>query len=137
MTTVLLYALVTTTLYYLGSRAQITRVLWSRYPPWLDRLALCAACSGWWYGLAIGCWGYWRQVPFGPLPGDRVDTVIGIGLASAAWTAILAAIHVRALTELGAEGEDPDAALSLSQPQGSLLGDTGPRGARDDLRDPP
>lgn len=121
---ILVYALVTTTLYYLGARAVITRGLWSRYPGWLDRLTLCAACSGLWYGLAVGAWGAWRGVPFAGLPGDRVDTVIAIGLSSAAWTPILARLVVGALTDLEPASEGGDLA-PVSQPTSDLLDHAG------------
>lgn len=51
MSTVVLFALLTTAAHYLGSRAMITKWLWSRYPPRLARFMDCAACSGFWYGL--------------------------------------------------------------------------------------
>lgn len=121
---ILVYALVTTTLWYLGARAVITRGLWSRYPTWLDRLTLCAACSGFWYGLAVGAWGAWREVPFAGLPGDRFDTVIAIGLASAAWTPIGAWLVVRALTDLEPASEGGDVA-AVPQPPSDLLGHPG------------
>lgn len=132
MTTILLYALVTATLYYLGARALITRWLWSRYPPWLDKLTICAACSGFWYGLGVGAWGYWRSVPYGPLPGDRVDTVLVVGLASAMTTAIVGAAAIRALTELGSEG-GTDA--EVQGHERSVLGDPPEGGDGDDRKD--
>lgn len=122
MSAVVLYALVTTTMYYLGARALITQWLWSRYPAWLDKLTLCAACSGFWYGLAIGAWGYWRAIPYGPLPGDRWDTVIAIGVASSVTTAIGAQLLLRALAETGSEG-GTDA--QVQEPEGTLLAGPG------------
>ena len=32
--------------YYVLARAEITRWIWSRYPAWLDRMALCPICMG-------------------------------------------------------------------------------------------
>ena len=52
MSVLVLYALLTTSAYYLGARAVLTRPLWSRYPGWLDALMGCAACAGAWYGAA-------------------------------------------------------------------------------------
>ena len=48
---ILLHVVVTTALFYLGSRAEVTRWLWSRYPRPLARLLDCSSCSGFWYGL--------------------------------------------------------------------------------------
>jgi hypothetical protein len=42
-----------TVAHYLLARAEITRWLWSRFPPWFDRWASCAACSGTWIGAAL------------------------------------------------------------------------------------
>jgi hypothetical protein len=50
---VLTYALLTTALFYLGSRAQVTAWLWSKYPPGFARFMDCAACSGFWYGTTL------------------------------------------------------------------------------------
>jgi hypothetical protein len=48
-----LYSILSAALYYLGSRAVITRALWSRYPAWLAHFMDCSACSAFWYGIAI------------------------------------------------------------------------------------
>ena len=39
--------------FYLGSRATITRFVWSRYPRGLATLMDCPACSGFWYGAIV------------------------------------------------------------------------------------
>jgi multisubunit Na+/H+ antiporter MnhG subunit len=42
-----------TAIYYLTCRAAITEPIWKRYPAFLDRLARCPACSGWWLGALV------------------------------------------------------------------------------------
>lgn len=41
-------AVIATALWYLASGATLTKALWSRYPPWLDKWAQCPACFGTW-----------------------------------------------------------------------------------------
>jgi hypothetical protein len=53
VTGLVLYPLLTCTLWYLGTRAVITSWLWSRYPPRLARFMDCSACAGFWYGFAV------------------------------------------------------------------------------------
>ncbi len=53
MTALLRDALLTTAIYFLLARAEITRFLWSRYPKSWDKLVLCPACSGWWIGCVL------------------------------------------------------------------------------------
>lgn len=53
LTRLLEWTLLLTFAYYLFARAEITRWLWSRYPRWLDSLARCAACTGFWLGLFL------------------------------------------------------------------------------------
>lgn len=109
MTTVLLYALLTTSLYYLGVRAKITRWLWSRYPKWLDNFMMCAACSGFWYGLAVGFVGGWDyDLPFLGLAGRSWITPFVVAFCSIVWTPIIAAIHLRAFDYTGAAAEEED-----------------------------
>ena len=93
-----LYALLSTAAYFLGSRAIITRPIWSRYPKWLDSFMLCAACSGFWYGVAasVGI-GWYLDVPFLVLPGRFWLTPPIVGLCSLVFTPWLAAKHVTAL----------------------------------------
>lgn len=102
MSTIFLYVLLTTALYYLLSRAMITRVLWSRYPAWLDYYTSCAACSGFLYGGAVALViGWWQDLPFLGLSGRLWVTPIAVGLGSMVWTPIVADIHIRALLQLG------------------------------------
>lgn len=99
----LLYPLLTTALYYLFARAEVTRWLWSRYPAWLDGPVWCAACSGTWYGVA--CYGLLRlHVPFfGLEPSWWVAAIAG--LCSLVWTPLLAALHDSAMGRLGSPPE--------------------------------
>ena len=118
MTTLALYALLSTALYYLFSRAMITKSLWSRYPAWLDYYTSCAACSGFLYGgtvaLAIG----WTQdLPFLGLSGQFWATPIVVGFGSLVWTPILADFHIRALLQLGVA--DPRGDTAVDQPSES------------------
>jgi hypothetical protein len=102
LVTPLLYCLLTTAAYYLMARALVTQWLWSRYPPALDRFFWCAACSGFWYGLAVAfAIGWWRDLPFLGLPGRFWLTPIAVGLGSIVWTPLLAKKHVEALLYLG------------------------------------
>ncbi len=96
----ILYALLTTALYYLGCRARVTHFLWSRYPRWLDDLTICPACSGYWYGLGVGLLGAWLELPFLGLEPRHLATPVLVGFASIAWTPILAAAHVYAIEML-------------------------------------
>lgn len=106
-----LYALLGAAAYYLGSRATITHWLWSRYPERLDRFMLCAACSGFWYGVgaAMGI-GWYLDVPFLVLPGRFWLTPCVVGLCSLVFTPWLSAKHLAALeTTTGPPLSDPPA----------------------------
>lgn len=67
LATLLVYALITSAMFYLGSRALITRWLWSRYPKWLAGWADCSACSSFWYGIAV-------RATLGPIGGRTIFT---------------------------------------------------------------
>lgn len=98
MLTILLFVLVSTACFYLGSRAVITRFLWSRYPSWLASFMDCAACSGFWYGLGLAIvWGQWRPLPF-DLPLEAAPLV---GLCSMVWTPFGAAMMQRSIDDVG------------------------------------
>jgi hypothetical protein len=47
------------TLHWLIARATVTRSFWGALwlPGWLDSLLRCAACSGFWIGIGLGCAG--------------------------------------------------------------------------------
>lgn len=105
MTTLVLYILVCVALYYLGARAKITKPLWSRYPAWLDELTLCAACSGFWYGLACGGLGWWRELAFLGMPARDPETLALVAVCAITWTPLGAWLHIRALEKLGGSGQ--------------------------------
>jgi sterol desaturase/sphingolipid hydroxylase (fatty acid hydroxylase superfamily) len=108
VTALLLYPLLTTAMYYLLARAEITRFLWSRYSPRVDRFMACAACTGFWYGLAVAIWGRYAELTFMALSGDAYYTPLVIGLCSMIWTPVVAWLHLAALDRLGMpEHEEP------------------------------
>jgi hypothetical protein len=89
----LLYAMLTTAAYYLGSRAVITEWLWSRYTPKLAKFFDCSACSGFWYGAVAGMTlGWCGEIAPLELPARAPYTPILIGLCSMVWTPITAGI---------------------------------------------
>jgi len=53
MSTLALFAILSAAIFYLGSRALITRWLWSRYSPTFARFMDCAACTGFWLGAVL------------------------------------------------------------------------------------
>jgi hypothetical protein len=117
-----LYCLMTTACFYLGSQAVITKWAWSHYPRWLDKFMSCSACSGFWYGLLAAFvlgWGF--DLPFLGLDGRHWATPIVVGLGSIVWTPILAYYQILALTQLGPQQEVPivkqPAATPKSEPE--------------------
>jgi hypothetical protein len=100
-----IYALLTSSAFYLGSRAVITRALWSRYPRWLASWADCAACSGAWYGAGFALLLRDKLAhPFGAgIPGP-----ILVGLCSIVSTPIVAGLMQAGFERLGSAVEDPD-----------------------------
>ena len=95
MSTLLLYVLVTSALYYLGADANITYPVRSRLPDAVNRFLLCPACSGFWYGFAIGTYGALRGWSFlGLAPGEAQ---VAAGLGAMIWTPLVAALHLQAL----------------------------------------
>jgi hypothetical protein len=89
MQTLLIYALITPALYYLGSQALITRWLWGRYPQRVDAFMSCAACSGTWYGVMMAWVGWWQKWSFLGLDPRHWLTVVVVGLCSCFWTPVL------------------------------------------------
>jgi hypothetical protein len=111
---IILYMLVTPALYYLGSRAMITSFLWLRYPARLSLFMDCSACSGTWYGAIVGSiGGYYLDLPFLGLDGDRPATIIVIALCSMTWTPIIAALMQWAFETLGSAAPIDDAAQAI------------------------
>jgi hypothetical protein len=111
--TLLVYALLTTAMFYLGSRAVVTRWLWSRYPSKLAHFMDCAACSGAWYGLIIG---YVAQLlhngagqtlqPPGLLSLSEPYSPIVVALCSMVWTPIVAGFMQAGFERLGSAVND-------------------------------
>lgn len=113
METLLLYALCTAAMFYLGSRAVITSFMWSRYPPKLASFMDCSACSGTWYGALVGLvGGYYLGLDFMGLSGARPITVAAIALCSMTWTPIVAGFVQRGFDTLGSAvgGDEPEPA---------------------------
>ncbi len=52
-----LLGLLTSSLHWLGARAQVSQPLWSRARGGWARLLACAGCSGFWLGLVLGIGG--------------------------------------------------------------------------------
>lgn len=92
------FGIVCTTLYYLLARAEITKPIWSRYRGWLDRLARCPACSGFWIGWLVGgCLPYIVGVPWQGGVLRAGCFTVGCGLAGLFTTAIGMALLKAAL----------------------------------------
>ncbi len=104
---IIVYALLTSAAYYLGSRALITRWLWSRYPPTLARFVDCAACSGFWYGLASAAI---LRIPIPGIPIPEWASCMVIAICSIVWTPIVAGFMQAGFERLGSavleEGHD-------------------------------
>lgn len=99
LTSLLIIALCSTALYYLGSRARITSWLWSRYPVWLAGFMDCAACSGFWYGFALAFIFDPQLAEMHEIPQFLVAVVVG--LCSIVWTPLIASLHDFALYRMG------------------------------------
>lgn len=98
--------MLTTAAYYLLARAEITRFLWSRYSPRVDRFMACAACTGFWYGLVVSCLGWAWQWEMLGLPARSYLTPPIVGLCSMIWTPVVSWIHLEAHTRLGGPEDD-------------------------------
>jgi hypothetical protein len=110
---IVLFTLLSTSLWYLGSRAKITEFLWSRYPPAFARFMDCAACTGFWWGFLIACSiGQWAHIDYlglglqGPdqdLHGSArlaINSVL-VGLCSIVTTPLVAALLSRSFDYIG------------------------------------
>jgi len=109
MEIMLVYALLTSAAFYLGSRAMITRWLWSRYPPRFARFMDCAACTGFWYGLIAGIVGTYA------IPEDLTISIpkilrlpLIVALCSIVWTPIVAGYMQLGFERLGTTVGDDD-----------------------------
>jgi hypothetical protein len=103
--TIVLYALLTTALYYLGARATITSWLWSRYPRKLAVFADCPSCTGFWYGVLVAAT---FRLPAFSLQGDSWYTPIVVGLCSMVWTPCVAALMHACFERLGDAVPEPE-----------------------------
>ena len=93
MFTVILYTLLSTALWYLGSRAVITQSIWSRYPRGLAQFMDCPACTGWWWGFVLAATiGYMEHLDYLGLPSDSFVTHVSAGLGSVVLTPIMAGL---------------------------------------------
>lgn len=108
MEILLVYALLTSAAFYLGSRAVITQWLWGRYPPRLARFMDCAACAGFWYGVAVGAMGAWVVEPIGSSPFSLREwySPLIVGLCSIVWTPIVAGLMQAGFERLGTTVND-------------------------------
>jgi hypothetical protein len=109
MQTLILYALLTSSMFYLGSRAVVTRFLWSRYPAGFAAFMDCSACSGTWYGLVVAfTGGYVFHLSFMGLPGESWATAAIVALCSMTWTPIVAGFMQRGFDTLGSAVSESD-----------------------------
>ncbi len=114
MEIMLVYALLTSAMFYLASRARITSWLWSRYPAWLASWVDCAACIGTWFGLLVGVIGHLLHFGAGTEPGllqngaglSRIlvsewYSPIVVALCAMVWTPIVAGYMQLGFERLG------------------------------------
>ena len=126
MLTFIIYALISTAFYYLGSRAEITRAVWSRYPSPIARFMDCPACSGTWYGLLLALTlGRYQALGFLGLDPLAWFTPIVVAACTMVTTPLLAALMTHAMLVNGtavdlsdgtAEAEIPSNLLPLHRP---------------------
>lgn len=102
METIILFSLLSTALFYLGSRAKITSWLWSRYPKPVTEFMDCSACSGFWYGVLIAVT-FGRRYDLTYLGLDPYDlwTPILVGLGSMTLTPIVGGLMQAGFEALG------------------------------------
>lgn len=109
MQTLLLYSLLSASLFYLGSRAVITSWLWSRYPYRLAAFMDCAACSGTWYGAALAyVGGHHLGLSFMGFSPDSWAAILVAALVSTSTTPIVAGLVQRGFDTLGKAVSDPE-----------------------------
>jgi hypothetical protein len=102
MQTALLISLLSAGMFYLGSRAIITRWLWSKYPLPLAKFFDCSACSGCWYGMLLAATlGRYLDLAYLGLSCREWLAVPVIGLASIVTTPIIAGIMQAGFERLG------------------------------------
>ncbi len=109
MSNLLLYSLLTAAMFYLGSRATITKAIWSRYPPAIASWADCSACSSFWYGLVLALTvGRHYALSFLGLNPYDVFTPVLVGLGCMIMTPIVAGLQQAGFEQLGSAVESDD-----------------------------
>jgi hypothetical protein len=103
MESLILYSLLTSAAFYLGSRAKITQPIWSRYPPAFARFMDCAACTGFWYGLVFGAL-LGAYLPIGGIPMGWY--VLVVAMCSIVTTPIVAGFMQAGFERLGSAVPD-------------------------------
>lgn len=102
MEALIIYSLLSTALYYLGSRAVITQALWSRYPPQMARFFDCSACSGAWYGIALALsLGHFYELDVFMFKSNGWITPIVVGFCMMVLTPLVAGLMQHAINVLG------------------------------------
>lgn len=102
MTALVLYALLSTAMWYLGSRALITSAIWSRYPPRFASFMDCSACTGFWWGYVFAfVVGRHADLLFIGLPADAPYTPFVVGLCMIAIVPIGAGLMQWGLWQAG------------------------------------
>lgn len=74
LSTLLVFGILCASLHWFIARSQVMRWFWSRQHGWIDALLRCPACSGFWLGLNLWCYGvrplagrWWSAVLTGAL----------------------------------------------------------------------
>ncbi len=102
MVSLLIYPLLTATLYYLGSRAVITSFLWSKYPHKIAAFMDCSRCAGFWWGILVAIvGGYVYTWDFAGLDGKDWKTILLVGAVSITTTPIIEALAEHSTNSLG------------------------------------
>lgn len=117
----LLAILLTTALWYLGTRAAITELIWSRYPPRLARFMDCAACAGFWWGIVVYLL-LTKICTLSVMGLYSMYTAPLIGLCSLVWTPLVAHLHDQALLRLGSAIAREDGELRPGDDHGAPEG---------------
>lgn len=109
MSGLVLYALLSAAMFYLGSRALITKPIWSRYPASIASFMDCAACTGFWWGTAWALTiGRHFEIDVGPLPAMHQGTPLLVGLCTCALAPLAAAFMQWGLDYLGSATPPPN-----------------------------
>lgn len=104
----LLFTMLSVALFYLGSRALITRFLWKRYPRPVAQLFDCAACVGFWWGGILSIVFSGAHLTYLGLELDRPFTWPLVGLCSLVATPIGAWLMQYSLDYLGTLAVSPE-----------------------------